>query len=64
MRQGYLLVTLFISCRNISLRNEEFRAQAIYFYFFSSQGEKGPGGLPGHPGEEGEHVSTKSHFSL
>lgn len=36
----------------------------MYFDFFSSQGEKGPGGLPGHPGEEGEHVSTKSYFFL
>lgn len=36
----------------------------IYFDFLSSQGEKGPDGLPGYPGEEGGHVSTESYFFL
>lgn len=41
---------------------EEFRIQVISFDFFFSQGKPGVDGLPGHPGEEGGHVSIESYL--
>lgn len=41
---------------------KNLESKLFILIFFSPQGQKGSGGLPGHPGEDGGQVSTKSFF--